>query len=68
MQNSSPRFPDLVRFRAPSGLFAALALAANRRHQTVSEMVRQLVLRELQRDGLRLGTNGTTQVNQENQP
>ena len=47
-------YPDLVKFRAPRGMTAALALAARRRHTTLSEMVRRILLRELELYGLTL--------------
>jgi hypothetical protein len=61
---SDARFPSIVRFRAPAGLMAALDLAARRRHQSVSELVRQTVLRELERDGVRLDQHGHVKTKQ----
>jgi hypothetical protein len=57
-RNFEARFPAMVKFRAPAGLFAALEIAARQRHTNVSEMIRQLLLRELERDGMRVGTDG----------
>jgi hypothetical protein len=50
--DATVRFPSVVRFRAPAGLHAAIALAARRRMTTTSELIRQLLIRELQRDGV----------------
>src|SRR5262245_57574764 len=52
------RFSEMVKFRAPAGLREAIDLVARQRHTTVSEMCRQLLLRELQRDGVHLDEGG----------
>jgi hypothetical protein len=54
MQVSASKFPAIVSFRAPAGFSQALATAAALRHQSSSDYLRQLVLREMQRDGVRL--------------
>ncbi len=60
MQTSAPqsRFPSLVRFRAPAGFLAAIDAAARQQHQTASDFMRQLLVRELKRAGVRLSADG----------
>jgi hypothetical protein len=58
MQPSSPqsqsRFPSLVRFRAPAGFMEAIDTAARQHHQTASDFMRQLLVREMRRAGVTL--------------
>jgi hypothetical protein len=48
------RFPDLVRFRAPAGFMSAIDAAARQHHQTASDYMRQLLVREMRRAGVTL--------------
>jgi hypothetical protein len=54
----SPRFPEIVRCRAPRGLQAAIAAAAARRHQSPGELVRQALLARIEEEGMRLTVDG----------
>ena len=48
------RFPENLRVKAPRGAKAAIAAAAERRHTSYAEYVRQALLRSLEADGIRL--------------
>ena len=48
------RFPEDLRVKAPRGAKAAIAAAAERRHTSHSEYVRQALLRSLEADGVKL--------------
>jgi hypothetical protein len=54
------KFPTLVKFRAPVGFQEALSAAARRNHTSASEWARQVLLREMRREGLRL-RNGSVE-------
>jgi hypothetical protein len=54
MQDAKTHFPEKLRLRAPSGLKAAVQLAAERNHTTPAEWARQAILRALAHDGVRL--------------
>jgi hypothetical protein len=58
MQTHAPqaqsRFPTLVRFRAPAGFMEAIDAAARQHHQTASDYMRQLLVREMKRAGVTL--------------
>jgi plasmid stability protein len=47
-------FPDNLRLRVPHGLPAALKLVAKHRHTTAAEWARQVLLRALEAEGVRL--------------
>jgi hypothetical protein len=53
-EGESVRFPESLKLRVPPGFMAALALAAERRHTSMSEFVRQTMLDALGRQGVRL--------------
>jgi predicted transcriptional regulator len=46
------RFPAVLRLRLPEGVNEALDALANQRRQTRSEVVRQVLLRELEARGV----------------
>ena len=48
------RFPTLVRFRAPVGFMEAIDTAARQHHQTASDFMRQLLVKEMKRAGVTL--------------
>jgi hypothetical protein len=48
------RFPEDLRVKAPRGSRAAIAAAAQIKHTSHSEYVRQAVLRSLEADGVKL--------------
>ena len=48
------RFPEDLRVKAPRGAKAAIAAAAQLKHTTHSEYVRQALLRCLEADGIKL--------------
>jgi hypothetical protein len=52
------RYPIRVSVRASDELVRAIALAANRRQSSLSECLRQYVLKGLQADGVHLGPDG----------
>ena len=47
-------FPERLHLVAPRGISAALDELASRQHRTKSEIVRQVILRELEANGLQL--------------
>ena len=47
-------FPEDLRVKAPRGSREAIAAAAERKHTTQSEWIRQSLLRTLEADGVRL--------------
>ena len=47
-------FPEDLRVKAPRGSREAIAAAAERRHTTQSEWIRQALLRCLEADGVKL--------------
>ena len=47
-------FPEDLRVKAPRGSRQAIAAAAQRRHTTQSEWIRQALIRALEADGVRL--------------
>ena len=47
-------FPEDLRVKAPRGSREAIAAAAQRRHTTQSEWIRQSLLRALEADGVQL--------------
>ena len=51
---STTRFPEALRLRVPRGLPAAVKAAARRHHTSAPEWVRQVLLRGLELEGLRL--------------
>jgi|RhiMethySRZTD1v2_1073278.scaffolds.fasta_scaffold4938056_1 hypothetical protein len=51
------RFTEALKLRCPEGMLAAVAQVARRRHQTSSEYLRQLVLRDLQQEGVMLSAD-----------
>jgi hypothetical protein len=53
------RLPETLRVKAPLGMHAALQVVAAVRHQTAAEMVRQVLLRHLEAEGVRLNADGT---------
>jgi plasmid stability protein len=53
------RLPETLRVKAPAGLHAALQVVAAAHHQTAAEMVRQVLLRHLEAEGVRLAPDGT---------
>ena len=48
------RFPEDLRVKAPRGARAAIAAAADRKHTSYAEYVRQALLRSLEADGVKL--------------
>ena len=46
------RYPEALRLRLPRGMPEALSLAAGRYHTTPNEWVRQVLLRNLQAEGV----------------
>jgi hypothetical protein len=48
------RYPETIRVRAPLGLHAAIQVAAAKRHTSSAELVRQVLLRHLEEQGVRL--------------
>jgi hypothetical protein len=48
------RFPEDLRVKAPRGAKAAIAAAAERKHTSHAEYVRQALLRSLEADGVKL--------------
>jgi predicted HicB family RNase H-like nuclease len=46
------RYPEAARLRLPKGMSAALATAAQRRHQSISDWTRQALLRCLEVEGI----------------
>ncbi|HXF55283.1 MAG TPA: hypothetical protein VNK52_14295 [Hyphomicrobiaceae bacterium] len=54
-----PRYPHLYKFRAPRGFAEAVAATAAQHHQTASDFVRQLLLREMRKAGVMLRADGT---------
>jgi hypothetical protein len=55
MADTQPiRFPDRFRLRVPRGLPGAIELAALRHHTSPSEWARQVLLRGLEAEGVRL--------------
>ena len=48
------RFPEDLRVKAPRGARAAIAAAAQIKHTSYAEYVRQAVLRSLEADGVRI--------------
>ena len=55
------RFPEDLRVKAPRGARAAIAAAAQLKHTSHSEYVRQAILRCLDADGVKL-RRGTVEV------
>jgi len=55
------RFPEDLRVKAPRGARAAIAAAAQLKHNSHSEYVRQAILRCLDADGVKL-RRGTVEV------
>ena len=51
---SSIAFPDTLRLKVPRGLPLAIKQAAGQRHTTPAEWVRQVLLRGLEAEGVRL--------------
>jgi hypothetical protein len=51
---TSRLFPEMLRARVPAGLTAAVAAAARRHHTSAPEWVRQVILRCLAAEGVRL--------------
>jgi hypothetical protein len=49
--NNHTRFPRYVQFRVPEKLPTAIAAAAEKRMTTISEYLRQAVIKELKSDG-----------------
>jgi hypothetical protein len=62
MDATTIRFPEALRLRVPRGFPAAVAKAANRRHTTPAEWVRQMLLRSLEADGVHLGDCGEVET------
>ena len=55
MHNASTiRFPEALRLRVPRGLPEAVKAVARRHHTSAPEWVRQILLRGLESEGLRL--------------
>jgi hypothetical protein len=60
--HSQSRFPTLVRFRAPAGFMEAIDHVARQQHQCVSDYVRQLLVREMRKAGVRLNADGRVET------
>ncbi|HEY1243785.1 MAG TPA: hypothetical protein VGF29_03045 [Hyphomicrobiaceae bacterium] len=56
------RLPETLRVKAPAGLHAALMVVAAARHQTAAELVRQVLLRHLEAEGVRLDADGAIET------
>lgn len=56
------RYPDFLQLRTPRGLAAALAVAAGRSHQTVSDFARQAILTKVEEAGVRLHGSGAIEI------
>lgn len=54
IEDGRGRFPEDLRVKAPRGAKAAIAAAAQLKHTTQAEYVRQALLRCLEADGVRL--------------
>jgi hypothetical protein len=61
---TSSRYPSIVRFRAPAKFMQALDAAARRRHQTPSDYVRQHLVAQLRKDGVRLRADGSIEIDE----
>jgi hypothetical protein len=61
IEDGRGRFPEDLRVKAPRGARAAIAAAAERKHTSHSEYVRQAILRCLDADGVRL-RRGTVEI------
>jgi predicted transcriptional regulator len=48
------RYPEVIRFIAPAGISRALDELAGRQHTTRSEVVRRVLVREVEAAGLQL--------------
>jgi hypothetical protein len=51
-----------LKIRAPAGFAQAVAAAARLNHQTSADFVRQLLLREMRKSGVRLGVDGRVET------
>ena len=56
--HTQPRYPIFFKIRAPLEFEKAVGAAARLRHQTTADYVRQILLREMRRNGVRLSANG----------
>ena len=56
------RYPRFYKFRAPNGFAEAVATAAAQHHQTASDFIRQLLLREMRKAGVTLRADGKVQA------
>jgi hypothetical protein len=54
IEDGRGRFPEDLRVKAPRGVRAAIAAAAQLKHTSHSEYVRQALLRSLETDGVKL--------------
>jgi hypothetical protein len=61
IEDGRGRFPEDLRVKAPRGVRAAIAAAAQLKHTSHSEYVRQALLRSLEADGVKL-RRGTVEV------
>ena len=59
------QLPEVLRMRAPAGLPAAAAVAARRRHMSVSEWARRHLLAALEADGIHLKPAGVIEIAEE---
>jgi hypothetical protein len=62
------RLPETLRVKAPAGMHAALQVVAATKHQTAAEMVRQVLLRHLDAEGVRLDADGTVRTRPARRP
>jgi hypothetical protein len=58
MRTDTGMYPSWLKVRAPVGFAQAVAAAARLNHQTSADFVRQLLLREMRKAGVRLGADG----------
>jgi hypothetical protein len=60
--SSAGMYPAWFKFRSPEGFAAAMVAAARLNHQTAADFVRQALLREARKAGVRLRRDGTVVV------
>jgi hypothetical protein len=64
----SGMYPSWLKVRAPPGFAQAVAAAARINHQTSADFVRQLLLREMRKSGVRLRADGRVEQAEEARP
>jgi hypothetical protein len=56
MRTQPTRFPELVQFKGPAGLSAALAAAADEEHTSMAEFIRRTLFARLREGGFSLNS------------